>query len=99
MVYNIINNRNRTGSPEKEEKKMLALREEKLNMVNGGISIGSGICGPKFSMGDRVISKSDPDYGVGTVLESTYNEGWWYTVAMDSGMLYTSEADLEYAIL
>ena len=36
MVYNIIKKRNRTGRPEKEEQKMTAIREEELNMVNGG---------------------------------------------------------------
>ena len=36
MVYNIINKRNRTGSPEKEDKEMLEIREEEMNMVTGG---------------------------------------------------------------
>ena len=36
MAYNIIKKRIRTGSPEKEDKEMTALREEELNMVAGG---------------------------------------------------------------
>ena len=78
---------------------MLAIREEKINMVNGGAGIGEMFGGPKFQMGERVMSISDPDLGIGTVLDSEYNRGWFYTVAMDNGMLYTSEADLEYPIL
>ena len=78
---------------------MLAIREEELSMVNGGFSIGSIIGGPKFKMGEKVISISNPDLGIGTVLDWEYNRGWFYTVAMDSGMLYSSEDDLEYPIL
>ena len=78
---------------------MLTLREEELNMVNGGFAIGSDICGPMFSIGDRVISKSEPDLGVGVVVSRKYDKGWFYGVAMTGGMLYTYEDDLESPIM
>ena len=77
---------------------MLAIREEELNMVNGGNVLEELIGGPKFSDGDWVMSVSSPELGVGIVLSKEYNRGWFYTVAMDSGMLYTSQDDLEFAI-
>ncbi len=77
---------------------MLAIREEKLNMVNGGIGFAGLIGGPEFSEGDWVMSKSNPELGIGVVVGSTYHEGWYYSVAMDSGILFISENDLEYAI-
>ncbi len=40
MSYNIINKRNRTGSPEKEDKDMSAIKEEELTKVNGEIKFG-----------------------------------------------------------
>ena len=82
---------------------MLAMREKELNMVNGGTVFGTVFGelfgGPKFSVGDRVISISDPDMGVGVVSGMDYNEGWFYSVATDRGMYHTSEADLESPIM
>ena len=87
---------------------MLELREEELNMVNGGVGISeianavglaTGLIRPKFKDGDRVISKSSPDLGVGTVVDEEYHEGWFYYVITDGGRLYTSEDDLEFALL
>ncbi len=81
---------------------MLAIREEKMNMVNGGIGlaglIDGLIGGPKFQDGDWVMSKSQPDAGVGVVVGKEYHEGWYYLVAMEGGRLYAPESDLEYAI-
>jgi len=82
---------------------MLAMREKELNMVNGGTVFGKliseSIGGSKFNVGDSVISISDPDLGVGTVIEKQYNRGWWYNVAFGHGTLYTSEDDLESPIM
>ena len=78
---------------------MLKIREEELSVVNGAKEAGGQVGGAKFKMGERVMSKSEPDLGIGTVLDSEYNRGWFYTVAMDNGILYTSESDLEYPIL
>ena len=75
---------------------MSAIREEELNMVTGGAKGLLG--GAKFNVGDKVISKSNPDGGVGTVIKSQYNKGWWYDVRMQGGTLNTPESDLEYAI-
>jgi len=77
---------------------MLAIREEELNMVNGGIGFAGLFGGPKFSEGDLVISKSEPVIGVGVVVGKEYNEGWHYALKLDRGMFYTTEDDLEYAI-
>ncbi len=77
---------------------MLAIREEELNMVNGGSILAGLIGGSQFNEGDWVMSKSQPDLGIGVVVGKEYHEGWYYLVAMDSGRLYAPESDLEYAI-
>ncbi len=77
---------------------MLAIRDEKLNMVVGGNGFAGLVGGPKFSEGDWVMSKSDPSLGVGVVVGKEYSRGWFYSVAMDGGMLFTSQDDLEFAI-
>ncbi len=76
---------------------MLAIREEELNMVNGGFEIAGLNVWPKFYEGDWVISKSEPDAGVGVVVAREYHDGWFYYVSMDAGRLYAPESDLEYA--
>ena len=73
---------------------MLMIREE-LNMVNGGFSIGSAVDTPKFDLGARVTSKTNPDYGIGRVINMEYLDGWFYEVAMQTGMLVTKEDDLQ----
>ena len=78
---------------------MLAMREEELNMVNGGTVFGELFGGPKFNVGERVISKSEPELGVGLVVSRKYEKGWFYGVAMAGGMLYTYQDDLEYPIM
>ena len=95
----MIMKRNRTGSPEEEDKEMLTLREEELNMINGGNAAKGMLGGAKFNVGDKVISKSAPDGGVGTVEKSKYDKGWWYSVRMQGGLLYTPESDLEPALM
>ena len=78
---------------------MLAMREEELNMVNGGTVFGEMLGGSKFSVGDRVISKLEPELGVGLVIDKKYDKGWHYSVAMAGGVLHTFEDDLEYPIM
>ena len=48
---------------------MSAIREEELNMVNGGNAQRGLIGGAKFNAGDKVIVKSAPDGGIGTVVK------------------------------
>ena len=105
MVYNIINKRNRTINPEKEEKKMLAMREEELNKVTGGIfwelskiANKTGLYRPKFDMGEKVMSKNDPEFGVGQVTGIDYKDGYFYTVVFKYGQLYAPEEELEFAV-
>ena len=78
---------------------MSALREEELNMINGGNAEKGMLGGAKFNVGDKVISKLAPDGGVGTVEKSKYDKGWWYSVRMQGGLLYTPESDLEPALM
>ncbi len=75
---------------------MLAIREEELNRVNGGLALAfaGAFGGSKFNEGDRVISKTDPGFGVGTVVGKEYHRGWFYMVVMGGGLLYASEDDL-----
>ena len=82
---------------------MLTIREEELNMVNGGMDLGQianivGLYRPKFAIGERVMSISEPDLGVGTVTDISFQDGYFYTVMMNGGQLYTSENDLEFAV-
>ena len=82
---------------------MSAIREEELNKVNGGTVFGTvfgeQLGGPKFNVGERVISKSEPELGVGVIEDRTYNKGWFYSVSMAGGTLHTFEDDLEYPIM
>ncbi len=79
---------------------MSAIMEKELNTVYGGNgSAGTMLGGPKFNVGDRVMAKSAPEGGVGTVVKSQYNEGWWYSVRLQGGILYTSEDDLVPALM
>ena len=89
---------------------MSTIREEELNMVNGGSAQRGLIGGAKFNVGDRVIVKSAPDGdrvivksapdgGIGTVVKSQNDKGWKYTVRIQGGTLTTFEGDLEPALL
>ena len=84
---------------------MLTIREEELNKVAGGFIWGlsqlvdnTGLYRPKFAIGERVMSISEPDLGVGTVTDISFHDGYFYTVMMNGGQLYTSENDLEFAV-
>ncbi len=78
---------------------MTAIREEELNMINGGVAPAGLIGGAKFNVGDKVIVKSAPDGGIGTVIKSQYNRGWWYAVRIQGGTLTAPESDLEKPLL
>ena len=82
---------------------MLEIREEELNMVNGGTVFGTVfgefLGGSKFNIGDRVMSKSNPDLGVVIVVGKAYNEGWWYRVAIAGTIRSFKEDDLEDPIV
>ena len=68
-------------------------------MVNGGNAQRGLIGGAKFNVGDKVVVKSAPDGGIGTVVKSQYDKGWKYTVRIQGGTLTTFEGDLEPALL
>ena len=74
---------------------MLAIREEELNMVNGGNALEVLISDSKFNVGQPVIFRGQEDYGVGVVLSKSYKKGWHYHVAFDNVMVYAREEDLE----
>ncbi len=78
---------------------MSAIREEELIMINGGVVPGGRIGGAKFNVGDKVIVKSAPDGGIGTVIQTQYNRGWLYTVRIQGGTLTTTEGDLQRPLL
>ena len=71
---------------------MLTLREEELNMINGGNAAKGMLGGAKYNVGDKVISKSAPDGGVGTVEKSKYDKGWWYSVRMQAVSFHAGAA-------
>ncbi len=77
---------------------MAAIKEEELIMVNGGSAPAGLLGGAKFKAGDKVIVKTAPDGGIGTVVKSRYDKGWWYTVRIQGGTLTASEYDLESAL-
>ncbi len=75
---------------------MTNVREEELIIVNGGAFGGRTLGGSKFNEGDVVISKANPDFGVGTVTGKKYFRGWHYYVESAKGSkIYTIESDLE----
>ncbi len=78
---------------------MSAIREEELNLVNGGMAEGQMLGGSKFNEGDLVMSKSQPEMGVGTVTGKKYFRGWHYYVSIGKGKMYVPENDLEPALL
>ena len=84
---------------------MLEIREEELNNVAGGFfwelsqaANKAGLYRPKFLVGERVMSKNDPEFGVGTVTGIDYKNGYFYTVVFEYGQLYAPEEELEFAV-
>ena len=74
---------------------MLAIREEELNLVNGGTANSEMLGGPKFSMGEWVVSKSQSYLGSGIVISSRYDEGWKYNLFIGGSLVEFPESDLE----
>ena len=75
---------------------MKKLNEKELTMANGGMNNGGMLGGARFNEGDKVTSKANPDFGVGTVTGMKYCRGWHYYVASDNGgKLYAPESDLQ----
>ena len=83
---------------------MLDIREEELNKVNGGMGIAQieslvGLYRPKFAIGERVMSKNSPEFGVGFVTDISFHDGYYYTVMMiNGGKLYAPDDELEFAV-
>ena len=77
---------------------MLEMREE-LEKVVGGMGNGT-MGGSRYNVGDRVMSKSNPDFGVGTVTGVKYYRGWHYYVQMDNGgKMYVPQYDVVPVLL
>ncbi len=77
---------------------MSVLREEEIILVNGGEATKGLLGGAKFNVGDKVIVKSAPDGGIGTIIKRKYDKGWWYTLRIQGGTLTASEKDLQYPL-
>ena len=78
---------------------MLEIREEELNDVIGGTVFGETFGGSKFNVGDKVVCKAHPHFGVGTVVFKFYDKGWSYVVwGLGVKDIYT-ESELAYPIL
>ncbi len=66
------------------------LTDEQLINVAGGA--GGSIPPQRFNVGDRVLLRIYPEYGVGTVRECRVESGSWkYTVQFDAGMMTADE--------
>lgn len=79
---------------------MKSMIKEDMNMINGGMINGGMLGGSRFNEGDRVMSMSNSDFGVGTVTGKKYCRGWHYYVASDNGgKLYAPENDLQLVLL
>ena len=68
----------------------LLLTEEQLENVAGGA--GPDISPQRFNIGDHVLLRIYPEYGVGTVRQAKVVSGsWQYTVQFDAGMMTADE--------
>ena len=66
------------------------LTDEQLREVSGGSQVV--IPPQRFNVGDRVLLRIYPEYGVGTVREAkVVTSGWQYTVQFDAGMMTADE--------
>ncbi len=74
---------------------MMMTREEELNMVGGGEGFPVFVGGATFDIGDRVISNSSPELGVGTVVDRQYNRVWQYCVAFATTTVWSYAGDLQ----
>ncbi len=82
---------------------MNEIKEKELEDVNGGSTPAANpgmLGGSKFNEGDKVMSVSQPDMGVGTVIGKKYFRGWHYYVKpAKGGKMYVPESDLQPALL
>ncbi len=68
----------------------LILTEEQLENVAGGA--GPDIPPQRFNIGNQVLLRIYPEYGVGTVRQAKVVSGsWQYTVQFDAGMMTADE--------
>ena len=66
------------------------LDDDQLNNVAGGM--GLNIPPQHFNVGDTVLLRIYPEYGVGIVREARVEAGAWkYTVQFDAGMMTADE--------
>ena len=66
------------------------LNDESMNKVSGGVD--SDIPAQHFNVGDKVLLRLYPQYGVGTVREAVVVAGsWQLTVQFDAGMMTADE--------
>ncbi len=66
------------------------LKDEQLKNVAGGSNVT--INPQRFNVGDKVILRIYPEYGVGIVREAKVVSGsWQYTVQFDAGMMTADE--------
>ena len=71
---------------------MNKLNEEQLQDVVGGSNINLGP--QRFNVGDKVLLRIYPEYGVGIVREAKVVSGnWKYTVQFDAGMMTADECE------
>ncbi|MBP3196906.1 MAG: hypothetical protein J6N21_07860 [Butyrivibrio sp.] len=70
------------------------LTEDQLREVSGGSVAGVVIPPQRFNVGDKVLLRIYPEYGVGTVREAkVVTSGWQYTVQFDAGMMTADECE------
>ena len=78
-----------------EEKRMSTdkrMTEEQLNSVAGGIGVGQDVPPQHFNVGDKVLLRLYPEYGVGIVRSAYVESGAWkLTVQFDAGMMTADE--------
>ncbi|WP_024864866.1 hypothetical protein [Butyrivibrio sp. FCS014] len=70
--------------------KDIRLNDDQLNNVAGGK--GLNIPPQRFNVGDKVLLRIYPEYGVGIVREAKVEaSAWKYTVQFDAGMMTADE--------
>ncbi len=66
------------------------LSDKEAEMITGGK--GASIPAQHFNVGDKVLLRLYPQYGVGIVREASVVAGsWQYTVQFDAGMMTADE--------
>ncbi len=78
---------------------MNEMRDDELNKVNGGTDIFGGFGKSEFNVGDKVIYKLHPEFGISEIVKKEYEDGWNYYCVWYKGRFYAYEFDLEPAVL